>query len=136
MVAETLVVTKAEMPTEKVAAGEELIMRLDKFNFPVVAALWYYFPELNQWRLLIASPVVDKDGPKKAYKAIQIALNKKPNRIRSISLQEISVVSPNEPDMSSMRSAMRTQKGGFPKVRLQGIMLNNVIVEDAFIYRL
>lgn len=57
-----------------IKAGEELTRILDQMNWPVTASLWFYFAEENQWKLLLASPLVEKKGPKRAYQRIQEAL--------------------------------------------------------------
>jgi len=54
--------------------GEELIQQLDQSGLEVVAAFWFYVPDSDTWRLYIASPAVDEEGPKAVYERIQDVL--------------------------------------------------------------
>ena len=55
--------------------GEEATRALDESKaLPVRACLWQYVPEAAEWRLLVASPLVDEKGPREAYTRIQQAL--------------------------------------------------------------
>ena len=54
----------------KIERGRRLLKKLDDSPFPVTAAFWYYFPEAEQWRLVIASPTVESQGRQAAYTEI------------------------------------------------------------------
>ena len=51
--------------------GRRLIDSLDKTEFPIAAALWLYSPDSDDWRLTIASDLVDRLGPLKTYGQVQ-----------------------------------------------------------------
>ncbi len=48
-------------------AGKRLIELLDKTDFDVQVAFWYYHEERDVWYLTLASPLVDKLGPTEPY---------------------------------------------------------------------
>jgi len=51
--------------------GWDLLVALEAEGFPVKAAFWSRVGEGEEWRLFIASPIVDEQGPLKAYQMIQ-----------------------------------------------------------------
>src|SRR2546423_14588559 len=103
MAEETLV--KEVLTEQMIAAGADLTRQLDRANWPVVASLWVYKPEMNEWRLLIASPSVDSEGPLAAYQGVSAALR---SGERGLSLENISVVSPEDPRVLALAAAYRT----------------------------
>jgi hypothetical protein len=114
--------------------GKGLIEALDKEGFQVEAAIWFYFTDSGEWRLLIASPFVEKDGPKKAYSFIGSVLAKLAPPYE-ISLKDISVVSPKHHLITLLRKAIRTGPG-LSGIRFTRNVINNTLIEDAYIYRI
>src|SRR5690349_20516225 len=51
--------------------GERLLRALDAEGLQVTSALWLYSSEWGEWRLVLASPLVDKQGPREVYKRVQ-----------------------------------------------------------------
>jgi hypothetical protein len=114
--------------------GKRLIEALDKADFQVQAAIWFYLTDAGEWRLLIASPFVEKDGPKKAYSFIQSVLAQL-SPPPEISLKDVSLVTPKHHLISLLRVAIRTG----PKIsgiRFTRNVINNTLIEDAYIYRI
>ena len=129
-----------------IGAGRKLIEALDESPFKVTAAMWFYLSENDEWRLIIASPYIDKEGPKKSYEFIQDQLDKLSKCIdvvallRSglssyLSLENISVVSPSDDLIKLMRPAITTGPGISP-IRFTRNVINNTLIEDAYIYRM
>jgi hypothetical protein len=115
-------------------AGEALLNRLDETKFDVKAALWFYMPDSEEWRLILASPTVDAEGPKKAYEKVQSQLQGL-DQGYELSLQNISLVSPNDNLIKVLKSAIKTGKK-ISHIRFTRNVINNVFIEDAYIYRL
>ncbi len=114
--------------------GKKLVEELDKTNFKVQAALWFYIADSDEWRLYIASPFVEKHGPKKSYDFIQTVLAKfSPSA--EISLKDISVLSPSHDLIKLIRSAIKTGHG-ISGIRFTKNVINNTLIEDAYIYRM
>ena len=137
---------KTELVNEQVIAGAKLIEALDESNFNVASAMWFYLSDNNEWRLIIASPYVDKNGPMKSYELIQDKLDEIKNHITVvtmlqgdinsfISLQNISVVSPNDDLIKLVRTAIKT-KHNIGYIRFTKNVINNILIEDALIYRM
>jgi hypothetical protein len=135
---------KEELVSKQIGAGSLLIDTLDRSEFRVSAAMWFYMSENSEWRLMIASPYVDKNGPKKAYEFIQNILDELPNNVSSglyrplsdyLSLNNISLVGTNHELIKLIRTAIRTDQT-ISQIRFTKNVINNVLIEDALIYRM
>ena len=135
---------KTELVTEQIQVGIVLIETLDQSEFSVSAAMWFYMSENGEWRLMIASPYVDKNGPKKSYEFIQNILDELPKNINAalysplssyISLNNISVVGTNHELIKLIRMAIKTGHT-ISQIRFTKNVINNVLIEDALIYRM
>lgn len=125
---------KAVLVEKKIADGKSLIEALDRSNFTLSGALWFYFPEAEEWRLLLVSPLVDMIGPQKSYRIIQEVIRDFPPSF-GISIIHISVRSPKDRLIQLLRIAIRTGPG-IAEIRFSRNTINNVFIEDALIYRL
>ncbi len=67
---------KDTLNREMIEAGEALIQRLDANKKDISAAIWVYYAEPNEWRLMLATPIVKAKGPLSAYKMIQSVLRR------------------------------------------------------------
>jgi hypothetical protein len=110
------------------------LSKLDEIEFNVKAALWFYVQDSEEWRLIIASPIVDKDGPKKAYEKVQSQLQELDGRYK-LSLRNISLVSPSDKLIKALKSVFKLDKAISP-IRFTRNVINGVFIEDAYIYRL
>jgi hypothetical protein len=81
-----------------VEAGRKLLQALDDDGFPVSAAFWYRDEEESQPTLVVASPIVDKQGPRQAYRRIENVLRRPGDpELRSLSLSQISAMGTEDP---------------------------------------
>lgn len=131
----TEMVVKEFLSSEMISAGAELTRRLDERRFIVSASLWFYTPETNTWRLVIGNPEVRTLGPKKAYKQVQSVISRMPENQPKIPLKDITVIDSNDPLLSLLRVAIKTGSG-ISGIRFTHNMINNVLIEDAYIYRI
>jgi hypothetical protein len=128
-------VVKETLTNEMIEAGGELIRRLDAAGFELNAGLWLYMEEPNAWRLILASSIVTKDGPNKAYQKIQTVMSKMPENRKVISLASISAVGPDKPIVALLRKAVKTGNG-ISGVRFTRNAVNGQFIEDSYIYRM
>ncbi|MHB0969450.1 MAG: hypothetical protein ACYC7A_09440 [Thermoanaerobaculia bacterium] len=131
MAEETLV--RESLTEEMIRAGEELTKKLDESAWPVTAAFWFYVPDENQWRLVFASPIVAKKGPKAGYDAVAEALSAL--RRNFTALRYISVVEPQNPLVQLLASAVSIGPG-ITGVRFSQNTVNGRFIEDAYLYKL
>ena len=125
---------KATLVEADMEAGKALLKRLDEVKFKVKAALWLYMPDPEEWRLVLASPSIDTDGPKKAYEKVQSELQESDGR-SELSLQNISLVSPHDKLIKALKTTIKTGKE-MSHIRLTRNVINGLFIEDAYIYRL
>src|SRR6266849_1077845 len=58
------VVVKEQLPSEAVAAGDQLTSELRRrSDFGLLASFWLYTSESNRWKLVIATRLVESRGP-------------------------------------------------------------------------
>jgi hypothetical protein len=125
---------KTTLVEKSINEGKRLIESLDKAGLIINAAMWFYLSDTSEWRLFLASPLVDKDGPKKAYSSIQAILESL-SPPSEISLKEISVVSPSHQIIRLLKIAIHTGPG-ISGIRFTQNVINNTLIEDAYIYRI
>lgn len=139
MAEETLV--KETLTQEMVDCGWEVIRALKNRSVELSACFWLYSAEINDWKLVLSFPEVEKDGPKKAYQTIQSVIW--PEGYRMIDpdsllfrlyLHDITVLSPSHPLVRSARSVtLGTESGG---VRLKRGRLGDSFFDDVYVYNL
>ena len=130
MAEETLV--KEALTDQMITAGAELTERLDRAQWPVVASLWLFDSENNHWRLVLASPAVNQDGPRESYRHVSNALREMNTGVQ---LENVSVVSPEDPVVQVFRSAYRTGRD-IEGRRVFRSAINGHFVDDAYLYRI
>jgi hypothetical protein len=120
---------------EMILAGKELIEHLDKTGFKVDACLWFYKPQSNSWRLIIAVPEAKLYEPRKAYSKILSILAKIPSAKDAVSLSDITLIESKDPLIRTLRTAARTGRI-ISGIRFSRNTIDGVFIEDAYIYRI
>ena len=133
MVTEILV--KESLSEQMIFAGSDLIRRLDEAGLKVSGALWFYETDSNDWRLIIVSPDVRAKGVKTVYEEVQSVVRATPDDQSTISLKDISVVDSDDPLISLLKVAIKTDNG-ISRMRFSRNMINGTLIEDSYIYRL
>jgi hypothetical protein len=128
-------VVRDVLSEEMVVVGREFVAALDRSNLPINAALWIFIAELSMWRFLVASSQVVVRGPKEVYSRIQTILSNMPSDRARIAIQNISVVEPESP-LVSLLSGFTSTGPGITGIRFSQNIINGVLIEDAYIYRL
>ncbi len=113
--------------------GGNLIRALDDAGFPVRSALWKYNPDQDEWRLIIATPLVDTDGPLDAYKKLDRILEANRPDL-GLALPDIQLLSPKDRLIQLFRSAVQTGKS-ISDIRFSRNVINGVYIDDALVYR-
>jgi hypothetical protein len=100
----------------------------------VRAAFWWYFSEAEEWRLVIATPLVDEVGPLSAYGLIQTKLSSISPPL-TLALQNISLISPKDDRVKAFKKALKIAPDPVG-IRFTRSALNGAYIEDAYVYRL
>lgn len=108
-----------------------MIDLLDRSGMQISSAFWLYLTEIQEWRLMLATPDIDTLGRKKTYAKILGLLNQ---HIESIDmpLDAISVISPDQDLDKHLRAVLK--KGKEISGRFSGIVVNGTLIEDIYIY--
>lgn len=127
MVARTLV-------NRDIEGGRRLVEELDRNKVPLRAAFWYLVEDRDRYQLVLATSVVDRDGPIKAYKEILAALGEVESEVRP-QATDLTAVSPSDHLIKALRRLVKTGKG-ISEIRLSRNFVGDQYVEDALVYRL
>jgi hypothetical protein len=108
--------------------GRMLISALDKDDFHIDTAMWFYSEELDEWQLMIATPLVDQVGLRETLRRTQSIIREMTSI--SLSLSDISILSPHSILIDAIKSTVRRSTD----VILKGTVANGILVNDAYIY--
>jgi len=117
-----------------ITAGAKLIGRLDEESADVKSAYWLYFSEDKIWKLIIASPLVDSEGPRKYYRKVVAANELAIATEETVSLNDIAVTNTTNEIVQLIKFAISTGND-ISGVRFAKNTINGVFIEDAYIYR-
>ncbi len=112
--------------------GARLVAALDAADVPIRSAFWIYSSEWGEWRLALASPIVDQRGPREMYRRVQDVLGRHPDI--SLRLDQLWAVGPNHPVVTAVRKLMHLGPG-VGGARLANVVFNGQFIEDAYVYR-
>ena len=120
---------------QMIKAGAMLIERLDADNAEVKSAFWFFSTDDNKWKLIIASPLVGSEGPKKFYMRV-IDANQNANAEEMVvSSHDIESVNTNSQLVQILRTVISTDSC-ISGIRFSRNTINGVFIEDAYIYRM
>ena len=128
---------KTSLVEPDLIAGKRLLIALhvppeNRSSFRIKAAFWHLDLETQEWRLGIATPLVDEEGPLSTYSRLQKALFS--IQPVDLSLQNINVLSPKDPLVKGFRRALRMAPGS-ADLKFTRSTVGGKYVEDAYVYR-
>lgn len=124
---------KTTLVKDDVSEGRKLIEYLDKTDFKVNSALWFYIPDSNKWKLILASDYPKKRSLKDAYNFIQEALKKADTK--DIALDNISIIKDDDDLIKLLRLALPVGHN-MHEIRFTRNVVNGIMIEDALVYRI
>ena len=127
-------VVKEQLTDSMIQAGVELTRKLDDIGSPISVALWLFDAEVNEWRLLFASPEVSTQGPRHVYKQIGLALQQLGEKAAAAPLSVIGLLDEHAELVKLLRIAIHTGPG-IGNTRFSKNVINGHFIEDALIYR-
>jgi hypothetical protein len=119
--------------SDDIEAGLELVRILDEKNFPVTAAAWIYFPDVEEWRLVIRTPEAAKNL-QQAYLDVARAMDAKGNLRTRLDLARVKLVPPTDRMLQALGSVIKAS--GLGSIRFRRNVINGIYIDDALIYRL
>jgi hypothetical protein len=61
---------------EDLEKGRATVEAIQRAQIPLQFTVWAHFPEAEEWRLVIVTPLADREGPRAAYTAVQRAVQR------------------------------------------------------------
>jgi hypothetical protein len=116
-------------------SGKILIQKLDERDISPVAAFWFYYPDEQQWKLILSEKNLDKIGPKEIYKKIQDTIKAHKSDIGALSLDDVALTKLDAPIIHLLRSVIRTGRE-LGSIRFSKNVIKGTMIDDAYIYRL
>ena len=129
--AKELLVTKG-LNREMIDAGTSLVAELESQGFDATAILWLYFEEFERWRLVVASPDVDRLGRMPVYHRIRQILTGMKDGGTGLKLSYIAAVGETASPVLGLRQRA-SKLGGAKEGRVGGSMNGDYIV-DSYVY--
>ena len=117
---------------DDIEKGRDLLKALDLEGVRVSSAFWLRDPDAGGFRLVFAVPKAESEGPKAAYRQIREALER---RQIDFPIWDIDVVTSTDETVTALRRAVVTLPNATSGVRFSHNVLDNKLIEDAFIYR-
>ena len=127
-------VVKEQLTNEMIEAGAHLTQKLDESGLAIPVAMWFFMPDINEWRLLFASPEVSKTGSRGVYKQIEEARKKLGVEAEHVPLSVIGLMDTNHELVQLLKGALRTGPD-VSRVRFAKNVINGRFIDDALIYR-
>ena len=125
-----------QLSQDMIDAGKELAVVLEA-RIDLRGALWAFMSDTQTWRYVICTPLVEKQGPLKAYAAIRKVLETVTSNETAfvMGFYGTFLVDLKEPLIQNLSKIISTSQG-ISAIRLTGNIVNNVLLEDAYIYML
>jgi len=131
--AKDILVTES-LSDSMIKAGAKLIERLDAQHTEIKSSFWLYLPEEKIWKMMLASPLVDSEGPRKYYEKVVAANEQAAESEEIISLNNIGVTNTTNQIVQLLRLAVATDDG-ISGIRFSKNTIHGVFIDDVYIYR-
>jgi len=127
-------VAETALVADDIQMGRRAAEAFDSFGPEARALFWFYMVEAGEWRLVVATPVVDEAGPKAAYTQIAKTLDRE-GIADELPLRRVSAMGADDPLVALLRKGIRTGPG-ISGIRFSNNVINGVHIDDAYIYRM
>lgn len=114
----------------------QLILQLDIGEYKPNKVVWYYYEDVDTWRLIIVSNEFDKMLPKEeplAYKIIAEAINKAD--LSSLSISEVKLLKNDDPLMGTLGFLIKTGYNNIMQANFSNTTINGIFIKDMIILR-
>lgn len=113
-----------------------LIKSLERAGDKPSTAIWYYFPDAGEWRLLLAGQSFDALLPKdesRAYQKIAEALNKA--HLSSLTMSEVKLVRTDYPLLKATQHLIKTPADAITRAHFKDTSVNGTFIKEMLILR-
>ena len=113
-----------------------LIKKLDEVATSPTFAAWYYYDDADEWRLLIASPILDPLLQKQeavAYrKVIEALMSISPS---ALNVSDLKLVATNYQLLQALKFLVSTGPQGIARVHCTDCTMNGIFIKEVIILR-
>ena len=117
-----------------VEAGAELIRKLDEAGMPPDIALWRFNRDVSEWRLLLSSPAIGTEGPRRMYEQIHVAIKELGDKASALPFLPVNLVAPHSDLVKHLKAETPTGPG-LDRRRLRTRVSDGRYIDNALIYR-
>lgn len=110
-----MVDAKTLVGAKRMAAAEQLVRGLIRRGVQVTAAAWVHLPESDQWRLVLAMPTAEEQGPAAAYAQIGAVLLEE--SIVDLPVYDVTAIRPGDPFVPPITRAAPARPSAAPAFR-------------------
>lgn len=125
---------KEQLTDAMIDAGELLLRELDRLGVPLTSAFWLFDIEVNEWRLVFASPEAAKVGSLAIYRQLQSAVTALGPRISAVPFSSIQVMNEDAEIVHLLGLAVKTGDD-IQRIRFSRNAINGRYIDDTLIYR-
>ena len=119
---------------EMIAAGEQLIQRLDKMNVLISGGCWWLRDD-DIWVLVLITPELSTAGPKALYRKVRSASDKLDKPLQ-LALKDVMVTDAKDPAVILVRMLVQTTPDGMNRARFRSASINGQRIRDLLVYRM
>jgi hypothetical protein len=114
----------------------KLVGELDRLGDNPRNALWYFFSDADEWRLLIAGPSFDPLLPKDeglAYQKIAKAITAA--NLDSLTIADVKLVRTDDAVLAATRFVLKTRADGVVRAHFRDNTFNGIYVKEMLVLR-
>ncbi len=118
------------------ADSVELVKKLDEGEYSPSFAVWYFYEDAEQWRLLIGSPKFDDLLPKQeplAYQKVSEAISE--CDLTTLSISIVKLVRLDTPLTNALKFLVGTGEKGIVQATFSNTTLNGIFIKDMVVVR-
>jgi hypothetical protein len=126
------ILLKEPLEDAMIREGEAITSQLEELGVPLTASFWLYTSERNDWRLTIASPLVNSEGELAVLHMVGKALDALNLSITYFNV--ISVISTNAPVVRALSTL--TPNGVLVRSKRFNGVFDRYYIDDVYLYRI
>jgi hypothetical protein len=130
------ILVKEALTKEKIAAGKELLKKLERSPLNVKVALWLYDLNRESWKLLLSPAGYEENSIIKMYEIVRdCLLTLSSKSITEIELNDILITNSRDEHINALLSFVKQSEVILGNNRLGKTMINGVYFEDGYLYK-
>lgn len=113
-----------------------LVKKLDEGDFKPSRVFWYYYEDVETWRLILSGKEFDKLLPKQephAYKIIAEAINH--IQLTTLSISDLKLMRSDDALIKTISFLVHTDSDGFIRANFSDTTLNGIFIKEMIILR-